>query len=313
MHAISPRRSRSGLVAIAACTALVGGVCLAPLPVLRAAEAAAAAPWDSVKETRVMTVPAVAGKPISVKSKNGGVSIKATERADVQITAKLQAKDQARLATVKVSAERQSDGTLVVKPVWPEGDDPSFWKKMMQGDGCSFEIEVPDAVGVSIDTSNGGINIAHLGGKAVLDTSNGGVSVSEHAGDVEVDSSNGPVSADGIDGSLRVDTSNGPVSAKDVLGSVYVDTSNAPVEIELAKDSPGPVTISSSNGGVDLTVGPAFKGTLAIDTSNGRVKVAEGVGKLVKQGKSSATVDLGEGPKSVVDTSNGSVTVQRHG
>ncbi|MFN0011089.1 MAG: DUF4097 family beta strand repeat-containing protein [Phycisphaerales bacterium] len=262
---------------------------------------------DTVKETRVMTVAAVAGKPINVKSKNGGVSIKATERADVMITAKLQAKTKERLATVKLIAERTADGTLTVRPEWPEGD--AAWRKSVQGDGCTFEIEVPDAVGVVVDTSNGGISISGLSGAAVLESSNGGVDVNEHAGDLTIDTSNGGVSVEGIDGALKIDTSNAGVDVKDVLGAVAIDTSNGGVNVELAAENAGPVVIESSNGAVDLTVGPAFKGTLVLDTSNGTVSVPAGLGKVVSKSKSSAKVEVGDGPKSVVDTSNGSVSV----
>lgn len=270
---------------------------------------------ESVKETRVMTVAAVAGKPIDVKSKNGGVTIKATKRSDVQITAKLQAKSQERLETVKVLAERQADGTLRIRPVWPEGESAWGWSSATQGDGCTFDIEVPDAVGVKVETSNGGVTLSNLSGKAVLDTSNGGVNVNEHAGDLTIDTSNGGVHVEGIDGALKIETSNAAVEAKDVLGAVTIDTSNGGVDVELAKDNAGPVHISSSNGGVDLTVGPAFKGTLAVDTSNGKVTVPSDLGKVVKKGKTSATVEVGEGggAKSVVDTSNGSVSVSRKG
>ncbi len=268
---------------------------------------------NTVKETRVMTVAAVAGKPINVKSKNGGVSIKATERADVMITAKLQAKTKERLATVKVVAERAADGTLTVRPEWPEGESAWGWSKGVQGDGCTLEIEVPDAVGVVVDTSNGGIHISGLSGAAVLDTSNGGVNVKEHAGDLTIDTSNGGVSVEGIDGALKISTSNAGVDVKDVLGAVAIDTSNGGVDVELAAANAGPVVISSSNGGVDLTVGPAFKGTLVLDTSNASVSVPSDLGKVVSKSKTSAKIEVGDGPKSVVDTSNGSVSVSKKG
>ncbi len=307
-------RGGLGLAAAASVLLMAGGAGMATGCVAHVGGNGSQWGWgESVKETRVLTVAAVAGKPIDVKSKNGGVTIKATKRSDVQITAKLQGKSQERLETVKVVAERQADGTLRIRPVWPEGESAWGWNSASQNDGCTFDIEVPDAAGVKVQTSNGGVTLNGLSGAAALSSSNGGVHVNEHAGDLTIDTSNGGVHVDGIDGALKVDTSNGSVEAKDVLGPVTVETSNAGVDVELAKDNAGPVHISSSNGGVDLTVGPAFKGTLVVDTSNGKVSVPSALGKVVKQSKTSATVEVGEGPKSVVDTSNGSVTVSRKG
>lgn len=253
------------------------------------------------KETRTISVPHIAGKPIEVKSRNGSVSIvRDSTITDVSIEAVIYSKNQERLTGAKVEAVRDGDGGLRVSVVWPAG-------RWQSNDGCSFKIRMPDATGVNVDTSNGSITFEGLDGDAVADTSNGSVRVERQGGSLRADTSNGKININGVAGNVVADTSNGGITIVDVAGSVIADSSNGKVSVTLAPSSSGPVTVDTSNGSVEVVCGEAFAGEVAMDTSNGSITLTESDGTVHKgKGRLSASVGTG-GARSVVSTSNGSI------
>jgi hypothetical protein len=82
--------------------------------------------------------------------------------------------------------------------------------------------------------------------------------------------------------------------------------------VSLRDDATGPVKMDSSNGALSLTVGKAFVGTIKADTSNGGVLATCARASKVTVKKTSATVEYGKGEESVLDTSNGTVTINEH-
>lgn len=243
------------------------------------------------KETRVLTAVHVEHSPISVGTTNGSISIRTHDGKTVRITAHLVSRSAERLRDARVAAERQKDGTLAIACAWPD-DKPK------NGDGCSFDVLVPDAYGVKADTANGSITIIGLAGDLVADTSNGSISIEGHSGPIDAD------------------TSNGSISVSDVTGKVKADTSNGSISVSLTDTNPGPVNLDTSNGSITLQIGRAFVGSVHADTSVGRVHIGpfpeEMSVEVADRDKHSCRVIFGgsKAPKSVLDTSVGSVTVK---
>jgi len=238
------------------------------------------------EQSTTAKAPHVAGSGIKVVARNGSVSVAQAAGTEVSITANLKMRSQERLGQVTVVANRDAAGVLVISAT-PPADG---WRG---NEGCGFDVIVPEAVGVEVQTSNGRIEVGGLAGAAKLESSNGRITVERHAGDVVAK------------------TSNGRITLNLVAGTVDAHSSNGSITVSLADAAPGPVKIRTSNGTVNLEMGKGFKGTLDIDTSNGSVQVpsAQGV-KVTKRGKKSATLVVGEGGgQSQIKTSNGSVTV----
>ncbi|MCC6970690.1 MAG: DUF4097 family beta strand repeat protein [Phycisphaerales bacterium] len=240
------------------------------------------------EETRTSNIPHMAASPIVVDTANGAITVTtAAEAKDVTIVAKLRAQTKERLAATKVLAERKDDKTLSVYVKWP--DD-----KRLSYEGCAFEIVLPDAADARLTSSNGAVTAKGINGPVLAESSNGAITI-EHAG--------GPATAK---------TSNGAVTINHATGKVIADSSNGAIRVSLAKDAKGPVKLDTSNGSITLSFGPAFVGVIDADTSNGRVTINGIEAARVKQPKKSeATVTLGEGEKSTLDTSNGSITIER--
>ena len=243
------------------------------------------------KLDRTAVAPHIAGMPIAVKTRNGAISIQASSGEAVEITAHLRSRVEQRVEDAVISAVRSTNGTLSIGVTWPDG-------RWHSNDGCSFEILVPDAHGITAQSSNGSLTITGLSGGIDARTSNGSITISAH------------------DGPIDVNTSNGRITVTDATGAVNADTSNGSIKVVLADANPGPVHLDTSNGSVTLEVGPAFAGTLTADTSNGSVTFGpfpETLSVTSQERSKSfgkATFGSTEAPSSLVDTSNGSVRVK---
>ncbi len=239
-------------------------------------------------ETRTTNIPHQKGAAIKVETANGSVAVSQSDRDDVQIVAYLRAVSQERLEAAEVVADRDENGALSVSVDWPEG-------KSRNREGCSFEVHIPDAVDVTLQTRNGRINLTGLDGKADLHTSNGAVEVKTH---------NGP---------LNVKTSNGRIKVADATDRVDAKTSNGAIDVSLAPEGPGPIDAQTKNGAITLTLSPVMQGRLTLTTSNGSVRIDPNCeAKVVSERKNHAVLDLGssDNPSSAT-TSNGSIQVQR--
>lgn len=302
--AASPFRTlaRSAILALA-----VGTVASASGCVIIADGSGGYSSWneETVKETRVTHVEHVAGKPIKVGSFNGSVAIRKGGTDKVDVTATIRARNKERLEKVAIRTERSADGTLHIEPLFPENQHKG-------SEGVSFEITVPDAAGVSVLTSNGSVDVDGLAGKADLIASNGAVTLTSHTGDAKLKTSNGSIKVRNTTGDIDADTSNGHIDLVGVTGSVKADTSNGGIDCEMAAAGQGPVNLDTSNGAIHLTVGPAFGGSLVADTSNASITLVNIDAATANVEKGHASIKFkAEGSRSVLDTSNGSITIKR--
>jgi putative adhesin len=291
-----PTLSRS-LAQIAALAALIGlgSGCNLPVSLVQPLH----------EETRTSNTPHLTGEALEVVAVNGSVTVSQSDREDVQIVAHLKAIFSERLEAVKVVADRDGNGTLSISVDWPDG-------KPKNREGCSFEVLVRDAEGVTLRSSNGRLDLSGLGGNADLRTSNGAIEVNSHNGPLKATTSNGQIAATGIEGVIDISTSNGRIEVTDATNRVDARTSNGSVDVSLDAEGAGPIKAQTSNGSITLALSPAMKGQLTLTTSNGSVKVDSGLeSHVTSRKKSRAVLDFGESEnQSTAKTSNGSIRVR---
>lgn len=232
------------------------------------------------KETRITEVQAIAGTPVRVQSRNGSIAVRRAQRSDVRISAELRATTPERLKAAVVRAQRDPAGALVIDTDWPDGGPRG-------AEGVTYDIQLPHADGITLESSNGSLVIDGLAGPASLTTTNGSVTVREHAGNLVARSTNGALVLESVTGSVDAQTSNGSAT---VAGAV------------------APLRVQTSNGNITLTLAPAFAGTLTARTTNGSLSLPPGASL---DGKTSGTLTAGQGPQSSLTTSNGTITVTR--
>ena len=265
--------------------------------------------WHRSQMTVNLTSEHVAGSAVDVRSRNGRIEVVAVpNRTDVAITATIYARGDSmaeaeqRLAASTLLVRRRDDGTLLIEPKFP---DP-----VRGGDGASILIELPDANGATLRTSNGSVHTDGLTGTLIIDTSNGFVEVVDHRGDTKVATSNGSITVDDHVGALSADTSNGSIRINGLNGPVEANTSNGSIVLSLHHDQSGPIDLDTSNGSITVRVGASFAGTVTLDTSNGSITVRDLIGRIRSQtiSKSCGRIVVGEGGEaSRLDTSNGRI------
>ncbi len=265
------------------------------------------------KAPRSASAAHVSGDAIHVETKNGRVVVREDPAVlEVTIAARLKSKSRERLDGAQVVAERQEGEPpiLLVTVAWPDGT----WRN---GDGASFDITLPSADGVSVANSNGAVHVVGLSGGVNIKTSNGPIDIDGHAGPAILDTSNGAIHVKGgAITTVRADTSNGPVTVRGASGTVHADTSNGVIDVALTPENAGPVHLDTSNAPITLAIGPAFAGRVEFDTSNGRTALGpfpDGFGMTDShnaKGDGYAVFKEGTGEASVLDTSNGNITVK---
>lgn len=255
-------------------------------------------------EKRELSIPHKADSPVKVETANGTIKLIRGGTDTVSVRAMVRSRSEERAKQIKVTAERTSEGELIILAKFPDG-------RARDRDGVSFEIYLPDAKNITLESSNGAIEASGFAGKAELTTSNGTISLGKHVGEAILETSNGAIMLDDVQGSVHAETSNGAIKLKEVGSPVTADTSNGAIEVMLRNDAAGPVHLETSNGRVVFQAGSSFQGTLEADTSNGSVTIQQGSAPWkVTQKKTSAKVIFSEqGEKSVIDTSNGGITV----
>jgi DUF4097 and DUF4098 domain-containing protein YvlB len=221
-------------------------------------------------EIREMTVPPAGSALIVDAAPNGGISVRAWDKAETRLRAK-----------VTAQADTQADADAIaadVKVLTDGGRIRSEGRRVHDGGwSVSFEVMVPAKHdlslsttngGVSIDgvhgqieftTTNGGVNLTNLGGSVRGSTTNGGVQVSLMGGawegqGLDVQTRNGGVRLtvpDGYSAHLEVATRNGGIRSRFPVAAQR-DGGDKTVSADLGGGG-APVKLTTVNGGVTIT------------------------------------------------------------
>lgn len=257
------------------------------VPVVLALSAGGCVSIGKAKFERTVTASATmaAPKPVKISTENGSVTVTRSTTGQIEIKADSALQTPERRDAFSIRAETDGD-RFIIEPVWPDG-------KMLSSERCAFVIALPETTGLTIETSNGAIEITAFSGETTLETSNGRITVNGH------------------DGPLSLRTSNGAIKATDLKGTLKARTSNGRLTIGFADGATGPVDAKTSNGAIELDVPTTFAGTLSLSTSNGGVKVEATNGAKADIKKHSGTIAfVPTGKDSKIETSNGAITVK---
>ncbi len=194
-----------------------------------------------VCEVRELNLPAA--KTLAVDAQpNGGIRVSGEERRDVHVRARVDAwaDDEADAKEILSEVEIRTDGTL-------RADGPDRVRRA--GWSVSYEILTPRAIDLSLETQNGGIEVADVSGELELETLNGGLKV------------------DGVGGNVRGRTTNGGVEATLTGGAWDGDgldlrTTNGGVRLHVPEDYSARLETSTVNGGVDFDFPVKVQGRL---------------------------------------------------
>lgn len=212
---------------------------------------------------------------------NGGVTVRAWDRPETKMRARITVYDDSRDAAEKLAKEItittangriRADGPERQRRGRSRWDDDRYWN-------VAYELQVPRKADLGVDATNGGIDIAEVRGRVDAHTVNGGIVMNDVGGEIRGET---------VNGGLRVQ----------LAGEKW--------------DGPG-LDLKTVNGGVDLRVPNGFSGELDARTSNGGISVDFPItvsGLINNRRQITATLGSG-GPRLRLSAVNGGITISR--
>ena len=213
---------------------------------------------------------------------NGGVAVRGWDRSETRVRARITVYDDSREAAERLAKDIQITTTGGrIRADGPDRDrdrrrrrdwdDYRWWN-------VAYELQVPRKADLSVDATNGGINIGDVRGRIDAHTVNGGIQLNDVGGDIRGET---------VNGGLHVE----------LAGEKY--------------DGPG-LDLKTVNGGVTLRVPSNFSGELDARTANGGIAVdfPITVSGLINRRQLTATLGSG-GPRLRLSAVNGGITIAR--
>ena len=209
---------------------------------------------------------------------NGGVQVSGWSHDIVEVRAKVWA----NARSVERAQELAGEVRVVANGGHLSAEGPDTGRR--ESWGVSWELMVPHATDLDLETHNGGITISDVRGRIRFDALNGGVHLSGTAGDVEGHTTNGglhvELDGDGWDGlGLDVETINGGVTVsvpRNYSAQLETRTVNGGINVDF------PVTVQGRIGrSLDVRLGEGGRRVRAV-TTNGGVNIVRSGSRQIR-------------------------------
>ena len=192
-----------------------------------------------------------------------------------------------------------------------------------------MELTVPAALRVQVDLTAGTVALAGVNGDHRIDTTSAAVRLEGCAGNHRIDTTSGPITLRGSPGNHHLDSTSGSILVEGGAGNVHADTTSGDIVI---RDFPGahradstsgrieaslaevigrPLRFDSMSGDIRLTVPPGLAARYELETMSGQLTFAVDGGEVTRRERDelAARTGTGEGPRIVLETMSGDITV----
>lgn len=238
-----------------------------------------------LEETIDRTLDLRPGATVTLDNTNGSVTVNSWDQPRVRIHAVKRIdgdSDSAReaLAALKVEIRGTAQG-VEIDTKYPKRDGSGFLDFLMGNSlsaSVSYELTVPRAANVKIETVNGAVRVSDVSGAADLETTNGRIEVVRCA------------------------------------GSVDADTTNGSINVELTQVTAGKaMKFETTNGAISLTVPPSLAATVDAETTNGSIHADLPITTRDFSKHAIRGTINGGGPEIGLHTTNGSIAIKSVG
>ncbi len=228
--------------------------------------------YEQFCETRNVAVAAARSLVVDGRE-NGGITVHAWDKAEIQVVAMVQAHAESANEAQNIARQiviASGNGNIRADGPRTNGQRNESW-------AVSFEIWAPRQTELALTASNGGISVDGMNARMSLETVNGGLTVTD------------------VDGDIRGSTVNGGITA-DLSGDRWHGSG---------------LDLRTSNGGVHLSVPSNYSALLETGTVNGGLDVGFPVTVQGSFGRT-FTTQLGNGGATIrAVTTNGGVSIRR--
>jgi len=257
----------------------------------------------------------VTGTPeVVLKTFDGAISIRSSEKPEVLVTIERQAGSEEALSSIQVKADQQGNH-ITVEVLRPEGSD-GVHLGLHVGRSASLIVTVPRQANISAGSGDGAISAEEVEGRLQLNTGDGAVSVRRTGGDLTVHTGDGGVTLQEVRGTVELTTGDGGVSIDGRLERLRARTGDGGIEVRAASGSAAAADwqLESGDGAVTLTLPGDFAAELDARSNDGRVTVDgfELAGETTRRESQEVRGRIGAGGNRVlIRTGDGSITVRK--
>ncbi|HEV8131034.1 MAG TPA: DUF4097 family beta strand repeat-containing protein [Acidobacteriota bacterium] len=310
--------------------------------------------WQGIQDSVNKTFQVRPGGRLVVDADLGSIQVRTGDpsRVDVEVIRKVYAGDRADTESILRDLDlqiTQSGNDVTVRAKLPYGYRGwrNFGRNRLQ---LSFNITVPHAYNVDLNTSGGSIGVDDLQGEvrsrtsggslrfgriqgpvygrtsggsihlegsngiADVETSGGGIRIGNVEGDVRAHTSGGSIHIEHAKGTVSAETSGGGIQVEEVMGDIQAGTSGGSISATITQQPRGSCRLSTSGGSVTANLADNIAVNLDAEASGGGVHVDFPVTVQGTIEKHSLRGPInGGGPKLVLRTSGGGVYVRRTG
>lgn len=137
---------------------------------------------------------------------------------------------------------------------------------------CNLFVRIPERLALTLETTNGSIEIEAIEGDVVAVSTNGKIELDGTEGDANLHTTNGSISVMSVKGELIARTTNGGIEFESVSGDVDASTTNGRINATVSDPLDGNIELSTTNGGIDLIINPDRGFDIRASTSNGKIR-----------------------------------------
>jgi DUF4097 and DUF4098 domain-containing protein YvlB len=216
-------------------------------------------------EEYVKSYPVTGRASVRVNADNAGVRITTSDASKVDFDVKY---ENWGSDTPKIDSHQDGNVTeLTVRTA-----NRPWWGTFARRE-LSIEVHMPKTGDLSVETSNGGVDVSSVNGSVVVHTSNGGIRAEQITGKVDVGSTNGGITLTALRGAVKAGTTNGAIRAGGIDGQCELSTTNGSVHVTGRLDA---LRVSSGNGSVvaEAEAGSTVASDWSIRTTNSSVNLA---------------------------------------
>jgi DUF4097 and DUF4098 domain-containing protein YvlB len=223
----------------------------------------------SVCEVREWTTSAPGDLAVNAKP-NGGISVEAWDRNEMQVRAKVHAWGGSVASAGEITGSIEVNVGGKISAEGPKSNNKEGWS-------VSYRIMVPRNTDLDLASTNGGVTIDGISGELRFQTTNGGIHLENVGGDVEGQTTNG-----GVHIVLTGDTWAGK--------GMTVKTTNGGVKLSIPSAYSAHLETATTNGGMNIDFPVTVQGkidrklsvdlgnggpTLKLSTTNGGVRITQ--------------------------------------
>jgi DUF4097 and DUF4098 domain-containing protein YvlB len=249
------------------------------LAILLTATAAGAASLEA-KFDRTFDVRA--GTLFALNNTNGHITIRSWDQPRVQVHAvkHVQSRDwesaQKAMNDLKIEPSLTADA-LRINTNYPRHNDGFFdWLAGMNVSmSVQYDVTVPRSMNLTIDNTNGGIDISDVRGSHQISNTNGHIELARCAGDVDAETTNGAIRAElaevNAGKSIRLETTNGRITVslpKSIAARVNASTTNGSIKTDLPVS-----TTEVKRNSLRGTINGGGSAELRLRTTNGSINI----------------------------------------